>query len=283
MPFRDEAGGNVLLLTGSGRSGTTWLAEALTASLKARLIFEPFRPGVVAELGNLGNRQYLRPGEPAPQFQAGIERIFEGRLRSRWTDRYNDRLVYRSRVIKAIRANLMIGWMLDAFPELRVLHVIRAPLATMASQMRGNWNIDKTWLTGQADLMADYLGGYESLIDLADSPEKEVALKWAVENYVPVHQVRERRWPDTRFRIFSYDTLVNDRAQMIGFLEFAGVSAAQIDWATIERPSRVSRGRVDFGQPTDHHDRPAGFKPDIVDYIARLVETFDLSEWVSVP
>ena len=83
LPFSDRPDNPVLVLTGSGRSGTTWLAEVFASSLGARLVFEPFRPNIVAGLTGLNNRQYLRPEDPAPEFYDGIEAILRGTIRSR--------------------------------------------------------------------------------------------------------------------------------------------------------------------------------------------------------
>ena len=278
LPFRDIASGDALLLSGSGRSGTTWLAEVLAGSLDARLIFEPFRPGIVSEFRGINNRQYLRPGQEAPSIRAGVERVLSGAIRSRWTDRYNHRFIYRSRVIKAIRANLLIGWMLETFPQLRVIHVIRDPLATIVSQGRGGWKIDNSKFTRQPNLMFDYLHKYDELIAAAaDTPEKNFALHWAIENHVPARQFASGRWSSDRFRIFSYEAVLNNREAMIEVLEFAGVPDKKIDWNRINKPSRVSRGKVNFetGRPK------RSLTEDIVSYTDELVSAFELDDWIT--
>ena len=214
MPFRDSPGNPAFIITGSGRSGTTWLAEILAAHLHGRIIFEPFRPGIVPSLAGLNNRQYLRPGDPAPEFFSGIETILRGNIRNAWTDRYNDRFRYSTRVIKAIRANLMVGWMLEAFPDTRILHVVRDPFPTMSSQKKGGWKLDISKFTTQTDLMTDYLHPFRPLIDEADTADKLAALHWAIENYVPVSQAHSGEWPSNRITVMSYDALRQSRATM---------------------------------------------------------------------
>ena len=61
--FLDRAGGpeRTVLLAGSGRSGTTWLAELLTDA-RTRLLFEPLHP-VRGPFPDLGVRRYARPRE----------------------------------------------------------------------------------------------------------------------------------------------------------------------------------------------------------------------------
>ena len=278
LPFRDDASGQALVLTGSGRSGTTWLAELLAGSLGARLVFEPFRPGVVGELSGINNRQYMRPDAEQPRIHEGVERILRGSLRSRWTDRYNDRFFYHLRIVKAIRANLMVGWMLEQFPEIRLVHVVRNPLATMSSQDRGGWKIGLEKFTSQPELVADYLAPFIPLIEQADAPDRISALHWAIENHVPVRQFESGRWPRDRFRIFSYEDLLGDRDTMAAFLGFAGVTTGSIDWEMVERPSRVSRGKTEFGSGKPKMD----YSIDTSTYVEKVTAAFGLERWAGM-
>ena len=51
------------MVAGTGRSGTTWLAEILMNILNYRLMFEPFNPRKVDICKNYLNKQYIPPNE----------------------------------------------------------------------------------------------------------------------------------------------------------------------------------------------------------------------------
>ena len=48
-----------IILAGSARSGTTWLANIIAACRGFGIIFEPFHPREVPEAGNLPSRLYF--------------------------------------------------------------------------------------------------------------------------------------------------------------------------------------------------------------------------------
>lgn len=128
---------DAILIAGTGRSGTTWLAEMLKYDREFRTIFEPFHPGrSLPELAMLG-----RPG-PGPNSQIELEKVklaLQGDFRCDWTDQFNERLFYKRRLVKSIRINLFIGEIARMFPWLPVIVVIRHPVLNSASRLRGGW------------------------------------------------------------------------------------------------------------------------------------------------
>lgn len=219
--------------------------------LRARLAFEPFRPGVVKQLQGFSRRQYIRPTATDDPRRAGVETIIRGKFRSSWSDRYNNSFSYKSRVIKEIRTNLIIGWLLETFQDIKIIHIVRDPFATIASQRIGAWPLDLAWFTSQPQLMDDHLDDFRPMLERVREPSEVAVLHWAIENYVPVVQYRSGAWSRDRYRIFSYDRLCEDDDAMLGFLAFAGVRQKDVIWSSVRKPSRVSRGRQKFGRSTD--------------------------------
>src|SRR5438105_13572134 len=107
-------GSRTLLLAGSARSGTTWLAEVLTAENDFRYMFEPFRPNGSGTAPKL-SRRYVRPGDSDPEVRAICESVFSGRGHSAWIDGQNRQIVVRRRLVKEIRINLLLPWIEDGF------------------------------------------------------------------------------------------------------------------------------------------------------------------------
>ncbi|WP_320041123.1 sulfotransferase [uncultured Desulfobacter sp.] len=160
-----------LFLYGSGRSGTTWLEERIAGALDAEVIFEPLQERLHGTAKAYGFR-YLDASENHPELQIYFQKLIMGDLKYFWT-RYRilpDRLLptiqtfsnkgefkawikrfpdafrlmvrYHStinrprKIIKLIRANLMIAWLNKTFPSSLHIAIVRHPAAVIESRMR---------------------------------------------------------------------------------------------------------------------------------------------------
>jgi hypothetical protein len=191
---------------GAGRSGTTWLAELLNAANEYRYMYEPFNREQVSVCHFFGLRQYLRPDDNDPRFIAAASRIFSGRIRNGWVDQYNRALVAQRRLIKDVRSNLMLKWVHDHFPSMKIIFVLRHPCAVALSKVRLGWRIDlKKAFLDQHLLVADYLTPFIDLIAGAKSEFEQHVVAWCIENLVPLRQLSG---PDVHLTL--YDELVRD-------------------------------------------------------------------------
>ena len=131
--------GGTVLVAGSARSGTTWVAEHVAKVLGARLIFEPF---VVDERGlpavldrSLWRKRALRLeyshylGDTATNgpWSDALERILSGSVTRDWGMLPVAPGIYRRRVIKAIRANLLLAHLARRWPGVPILWLQATP------------------------------------------------------------------------------------------------------------------------------------------------------------
>jgi hypothetical protein len=131
-----EADPNLIVVAGTARSGTTWLAELLLQGSRRRLIFEPFRNDRVPLWAHAAHRQYIRPDDPAPEFTEQAGQILAGTFRSDWADQHHTRLLTSGVLVKDIAANLMLKWLHRLSGESPFVLVIRHPGAVAASWER---------------------------------------------------------------------------------------------------------------------------------------------------
>jgi len=69
-----------IIVAGTARSGTTWLAELVASWASCRLMFEPFPSGLVADFQQFGHFRYIHPDEQNQELWACCRRVFtEGR------------------------------------------------------------------------------------------------------------------------------------------------------------------------------------------------------------
>ena len=179
---------NAVFLAGSGRSGTTWVSEIINYRNEYRFIFEPFHPGKVRVCKNFRRKQYLRPDDRREEYLGPARKILTGGIRSTWTDRFNGRFAARRRLIKDIRANLLLGWMRENFPGMPMILLLRHPCAVVTSRLALGWR-DNLWETmEQRELVEDFLLPVESDIRAARDAFERHVISWCIENYVPLKQ-----------------------------------------------------------------------------------------------
>jgi Sulfotransferase family len=179
---------------GTGRGGTTWLAELLNHRNDRRLIFEPMRPDRVKVASVFTEREYIRPSRRDPARLHAMSLILSGAVRSRWTDLYNACTFPVGRIVKDIRMNLMLGWLREVFPDLQTVLILRHPMAValsrtrLAAQGQWWWEPDLDVYLRQTDLVEDILHPHVStLLDLRSPFEQHVA-SWAIETHVALSQ-----------------------------------------------------------------------------------------------
>jgi hypothetical protein len=179
---------NSVFLAGSGRSGTTWASEVVNHRNGYRLVFEPFHPGRVGICGGFRRKQYLRPDDRREEYLWPARRILTGGLRSPWTDRFNRKLIARRRLIKDIRANLLLGWMGENFPGMPIVLLLRHPCAVVASRLALGWRDILSETMEQEELVEDFLLPVEAEIRDARGAFERHVFSWCIENYVPLMQ-----------------------------------------------------------------------------------------------
>src|SRR5215210_6584312 len=153
-----------IFLAGSGRSGTTWASDIINYRSEYRYVFEPFYPDRVDLCKGLKSRQYLRPGERSERFVGPARTILTGEIRSGWTDRFHKRFVARKRLIKDIRANLLLRWIFENFLGMPIILLLRHPCAVIESKIKLGWRPELGVLLEQEDLMEDFLAPFEETL-----------------------------------------------------------------------------------------------------------------------
>ena len=225
-----------VFLAGSGRSGTTWLSGLVNHDSGYRQVFEPFHPGKVGEFRGFGSKQYLRPGDRREEFLEPAREAVTGRLRSRWTDR-GGALVARRRLVKDIRANLLLGWLAENFPGMPIVLLMRHPCAVVSSRLALGWrdNLDET--IAQRDLVEDHLLPVEDRIRAARDPFERHLFLWCIDNHVPL-----RQFSPGAIHLCFYENLVLDpEPELRRLFKFVGRDFDEAVLGKLGRPSFTSR------------------------------------------
>ncbi len=196
-----------ILVTGTHRSGTTWVGRALSLSREATPIHEPFNPAlpwtwleepaprwfwlVTAEDDPEMSRQVenvvaFRPPASKMMARAGAFRERAAVLRQLMTAQ-RARLRRRRALVKDPLALFSAEWLADRFGSQNVV-LIRHPAAFASSLKRLNWQFDFRNLSEQPQLVDRYLERFREDLDIACDAELDVIdqsiLLWRMLNSV---------------------------------------------------------------------------------------------------
>ncbi|RZU99604.1 hypothetical protein [Spiribacter vilamensis] len=183
-PYRNE---NALLISGSPRGGTTWIAESIGNAIgRYRSLWEPLQGGNISKL-NLGfsKRPFLDDNSVTSDQKNFFHTLVNAqqanshllRLREKPSNIFhlftNGRLI-----IKFVRGNGVVALISEKFELPKPLIIIRHPCAVISSQMHmGSWE-DHPHIDDNLVLK------YPHLSDVVDSKaplEERLAMTWAAD------------------------------------------------------------------------------------------------------
>jgi len=189
---RNRDPSHAALVLGSGRSGTTWLAEAIARQHRSRLLFEPFHP----QLGTMGGdgRLFLDPAEHPPSFERSARRVLSGRVRGPYIDGVRVARLPRGRVVKDVHASNLLPWLRANYPGIPVVYVVRHPIAASLSRLRADtfYGVGDYLATpaGREDAEGSPVAAWLPLYDKCrgeTEPLVRLVAEWCIENAYPLH------------------------------------------------------------------------------------------------
>lgn len=186
-----------IMVAGTARSGTTWLASIIASQFPSRIMFEPFHSLKVNAFLKFHYFQYMRPDEHNNDLFFYCSKIFSGRIKNSWIDREVHSIFPQHRIIKEIRANLFLAWIKVHFPEIPILFIIRHPCAVVQSRIRLDWatDTDIDSFLAQSKLVDDFLIDKINIFYKAKTLEEKHAIIWCITNLVPLRQFGEKNLP----------------------------------------------------------------------------------------
>lgn len=128
-----------LLLTGSPRSGTTWLGTLLASARGYCQLTEPLFPGLPGRReAGISLRTYVPPEQEWPAGQRLFLDCLEGRdlTPQIWIDNPPGAVETATAVVfQAVRANRLLPWIARHLPFRGMVYLVRHPCAVVSSQI----------------------------------------------------------------------------------------------------------------------------------------------------
>lgn len=231
---------NSILLASSGRSGSTWISELLVQGGQLRFLFEPLHPRWVKGFQNSPPRIYLDPDHADSKMAGLIGDVLRGKTINPWIDQHNQFRNSQRRLIKCIRANLALPWIRQNYPAVKIIYLVRNPVAQSSSASRGGWYETKH---DALDFVRSYpeLESYACLIDdaasFATTPFTNAIRFWCLENLVVLKELDES---DVHF--IYYEDALGDPESVVPDLFSAVDLELPKNWLKrVAKPSKTSR------------------------------------------
>lgn len=227
-----------LLLASSGRSGSTWLSEALSEGIGCRTIFEPLRRDFVPLSRGVRWGQYLDPDGADPAVEDVVTKVLEGRVRSRWSDKFNTARLPRRRLVKEIRATNLLPWVAARYPDTPVVYLLRHPVACSLSAAALNWKPFLGEFYAQPSLMEGPLGPFADYVHETEAGGDLLTahvLRWCMENFVPVNMLERGS-----VHVVFYEDMVADPANELSRLN-AFMERFDVAWPGVTMSSSAER------------------------------------------
>jgi hypothetical protein len=225
---------DTIVITGTPRSGTTWLMEILGVIPGYIFLFEPLNPIYFPESIEVGfqSRKYLPPDLDWQEGEEYLRKIFTGRLQSdtSWLEKgdYTEKnfnslvssfldqlkpeklmhqLLGDKLIVKFVRLNRLLPWVAKRFQLRSMIFIIRHPCAVVASRFKPGYRLPtgiskyvKVSFPTRDDILneaSEIKGLSQGLLDGLKSikaQEELLAASWCLDNYIPLSYPKPYPW-----------------------------------------------------------------------------------------
>ena len=223
----------VYTVFGSGRSGTTWLTEMLADISGGKIIDEPLKR---TNSHKIDKMRLVGWGQYMPEHEAGWNDLAEYFIRLYALREINPNHLHdmenlwrqNTWLIKFIRANLLMPWLVD-FMELRKpVYIVRNPYSVIASQMKHpGWGLNREGkLTSKVEMSHFryydlFYKDFQGLYDRVETREEFLAFIWVLENkYILNHPKHGKAWISVKYE----DIVLNPQQELKRICELLNIN-----------------------------------------------------------
>lgn len=280
-----QVGKRPILISGHGRSGTTWVGSVVSAARRVLYYFEPCHPYHTGQEDFSVWFKYQRPGQRDVYLESIFDPVFQGTVASsrRWDRADWHRLIPGYRVVvKDVATFLALGWLSERYQP-HVLVVIRHPCPVILSELRQGTSAAQSHKTllAQQDLIEDHLGPYCNLLRSASTPYEVLGAIWGARHRVLVNLMIEH----PAWHVVLYEDLcarpVETFQQLFADLHLSWTAAMQeyiVASSTTQTPGMYTTKRVSAVQPVRWKYQ---MDQSQVEAVRRYVESFELPFYAS--
>lgn len=273
-----------ILLFASPRGGSTWLEEMLTTIPRTATIWEPLDIRNNPPFKEIGFwwRQHIPEDERWPEAEALFADLFAGRMLSPYLTQSTtpealeaaDRLV-----VKFVRGNLLLPWLVERFPLPKPVLLVRHPCAVVASMItHGAWNeLEPAPLELPRHRHDGLLSGYQQLVGPITTIEERYASIWCMSNaHVLSHPKNNRAWTT----VYYEDLILDTEATLQRIFTPWGMAVPEGALAMSRKASRTTRENAQVHDPQGQlRAWKKALSPDAQERILAMVKRFGITTY----
>lgn len=225
---------DTIIVTGSPRTGTTWLMEILCSIPEYTTLFEPLHKEWFPKSIKAGfnPRTYMSSSENNQKMEEYLHNVFTGKITSSLPhykldiNTITQRIRAEKLIVKFVRANRLLPWISTKFNLKSMILITRHPCATIASQLetgiRGyllpkNLYPTKKIIINEVTNMGITEDIENKLINI-NHREELLAVMWALDHY-PISIFPE---PHPWIKVKYENLLTNGEIEITNLLKFLG-------------------------------------------------------------
>jgi len=280
---------DTIIVCGSPRSGSTWLAEVLSKIDGYRIIFEPLYLRKNPELTDLGFnwRTYIEPGTEWREAQQFFQKVLRGKISNEWTNSGSDfRTILKSRalIVKFVRANRLLKWLTERFSTKKPILMIRHPCAVISSQLSAGWwdHVVKNPSSEHPVINKKFIDKYPEFFEILKNirtPEEKLTFTWCMDHFIPLSLPQPHPWT-----LVCYENLVtNGKVEIERICKSLNISPSKKIYEYLNVPSSTSKGKRNFTPEARLSRWKKNFSKDQIERILRIVWGFGFEFYSEKP
>jgi hypothetical protein len=273
---------NTVIVSGAGRSGTSWLSEIINYKNTYRYMFEPLQHTYVPEASEF-IYPYLEKHQKAPKkLKKLMNNIISGKLRNDWVDGQNNKYFTNKRLVKFIRIHFMHAWLKENYPQIKSIYIIRNPYSVSLSMIKNKWEISADFILDKENLYNKYFTKFKKLITEIKQKENVIyiaTLRWVLLNYVIFRQYENS--DKSLFKLVSYENLVeNPKDTTPSIFQYLNLDFDDQVYDKMKKPSAlVSKKRLEKGFKNITSSWQNQISEDDLEYCEKIIAEFGLNKF----
>ncbi|HIH72124.1 MAG: Uncharacterized protein XD43_1711 [Thermococcales archaeon 44_46] len=291
---------DTIIVSGTPRGGTTWFMELLETLPDYKSIFEPLHKDwfpLVKKL-NLPPRPYLEPNAEKDQLKKYLTLVFTDQIVSK-SPRFpmnlrsiKKRLFATKILVKFIRANRILPWIVNNFEIRATYFLIRHPCATIASQLetgiRGYFlpksvPIPKEIVLKEAQQIPS-IKDNEWLMEKLNTittQEEILAAIWSMDNYVPLLYLSSHQ---NAWYTVVYEKLITDFDEEIKkVFGYINEAVPEEVYERFKKPSSTTHDKSHLGTQKQLSKWKRKLSKSQIENILKVVHWFGLDFYTEAP
>lgn len=269
-----------IIITGCPRSGTTWLQEMFCSIEKTFPLFEPLYLDKYSKFKEIGFewRQYIPEDYNWPEAKELFDKLFRGKYLTPWivSQANLDQLkVADFLIIKDVRANSLLPWLVKQFDIKPPVYIIRHPCAVIVSQMKMVWKESPSMFTIPKTRFPELYKKYEHILKNVNTTVKYLAARWCLDNIIPLnYPENNNRW----ITVFYENLVTNPQKEVPRIFNRLGLELPRHIWDKINIPSTMTQQDSPLKQ--DKIEQLSKWKHELsekdIDSILDMLKKFEL-------